>query len=251
MAKNLYAVLMVAAITLNSILGALFIGPDEFGPFMWSTFGAIMVAIAIYTRTVWIDSRGPTRMDVEFQPRASARHWVYWVAPILVTLTQLPMLLSGAFDDDMNVVVSALLFLMLAYMAMGLGVLATFLVMLPIEAIASGLIRVVQGKRDGVPALGWGLVGLLVIGGAIAYALGVRGGSGRGSAVIALLGIPGNYYVVSSGWLWVSRLAFALMAAIIVALVRLSQQERARKTVERLGAGVQRQGAQRKSKRKR
>ena len=228
--RNLYAGLMVAAITLNAILGAIYFGPENFGPFMWSNCGALLAGAAIYTRTALLNFSSGS--GVQFQPSptatptSTARHWVYGVSPILVTLALTPLLLSGAFDEDMNPVVSMLLFLMLAFCAVGLGLVAAFLVMMPIEAIGVGLIRLVQGKREGIPFLGWGVVGLLVVAVGVASSQSVEGG--RGAAMRAIWGLPGDYYVVSPGWLWGARLLLALLVAMTLTLVGMSQRERER-----------------------
>ena len=224
--RNLYAGLMVAAITLNAILGAIYFGPENFGPFMWSNCGALLVGAAIYTRTDLINFRSGQEVNVQYQPSSTARHWVYWLSPILVTLALGPHLLSGAFDEDMHPVVSMLLFLMLAFCAVGLGLVAAFLVMMPIEAIGVGLIRLVQGKREGIPFLGWGVVGLLVVTVGIACAKAVDGE--RGAALPAILGISGDYYVDSPNWVWFARLLLALGVAMTVALSGMSQRERER-----------------------
>ena len=230
--RNLYAGLMVAAITLNAILGAIYFGPENFGPFMWSNCGALLVGAAIYTRTALLNFSSGSGSGVQFQPSpaatptSTARHWVYGVSPILVTLALTPLLLSGAFDEDMNPVVSMLLFLMLAFCAVGLGLVAAFLVMMPIEAIGVGLIRLVQGKREGIPFLGWGVVGLLVVAVGVASSQSVEGG--RGAAMRAIWGLPGDYYVVSPGWLWGARLLLALLVAMTLTLVGMSQRERER-----------------------
>lgn len=224
--RNLYAGLMVAAITFNAILGAIYFGPENFGPFMWSNCGALLVGAAIYTRTDLINFRSGQEVNVQYQPSSTARHWVYWLSPILVTLVLSPLLLSGEFDGDMNPVVSMLLFLMLAFGAAGLGMVVTFLVMLPIEAIGVGVVRLVQGKREGIPFLGWGVVGLLVVAVGVASSQSVEGG--RGAAMRAIWGLPGDYYVVSPGWLWGARLLLALLVAMTLTLVGMSQRERER-----------------------
>ena len=199
---------------------------DESVAEIGGTFGVLMLIVAVYIRIWW--SR--TRHGGDDRTR------LLWYLPAAMSLVMAPALIAVAGDASRPWIVDLLLFALLAYAAALLGVLALVLLLLPLELLGRGALRLILGRPDG----GWllflgallALITTFVLVGAFALDDLPVGRPGHWSIVFALLGIPGSYTVASDALLWVARGLAVILTAMLLASAHFDGVRRERKAAD-------------------
>lgn len=228
--------LLVAALTLVVILAILLAlppGADESADEVTGAIVAIMVVIglqwALMLRLGWrVYDRPASR---RLRRKAPFRGW--WATPftpLLALALTLPWALDGVLGTRETLAEDLWLLFLLFVMAAGLGLLAVPAVLVPVEMLLRGVVRLVTARgpadrQEGTSYL-WGAFGIaalttfvLVVGAGADFDTGGR--AAWGSVVLALLGVPLGYDVRSPVLLWVGRVVlYAFLAYVVVEIVR-------------------------------
>lgn len=175
-----------------------------------ATFGALTLLVAIFIRIWWAPSAG----------KRTPAPKLIWFLPAAMTAIVSPALIAQA-DERTPPLMAISLFVLLAYGCLALGILVLTFVVLPLEAIGRGILRVATGKPDGGWLIFVGSLGLIITAWAITGAFALDdlppGRAGWLPIILALFGIPGAYTVASETLLWVTRglglLFFAMLFA--------------------------------------
>jgi hypothetical protein len=180
--------------------------------------GAVMTRVGLQVYLTASDSR--------LQRTPPYRVWVVTpFSPVLVLLAVLPWVLGGSFGPGHSVAGSLWLLFLLFVLAAGLGLLAVPAVLAPLELLGRGVGKVVRGTGARTRREGAGYVrGALYLGAITLFVLVVAGGvdlggSGRvawSSAVLAVLGLPGDHDVRNPALLWIGRAMLLVLAARFV-----------------------------------
>lgn len=232
----------IAALALGVVLALLVALPADAGPTsdaVTDVVLGIMLTLglqwAVALRLGWRVYALPA--DRRLRRRYPFRGWWFTPAtPVLATVLVLPWALDGVFGLGSTVAGDLWLLFLLFLMAALLGLLAVPAVLVPLELLVRGVVRLATARgradrRDGTGYL-WGAVCIgsltafvLVVGGGASFGTGGR--AAWGGVVLALLGVPAGYTVENPALLWVGRAMFAAVLAYVV--VEVVRRRRARR----------------------
>ncbi|MBD5784972.1 hypothetical protein IF650_02145 [Cellulosimicrobium terreum] len=197
--------------------------PDDLTAAIYGVMVSLGLQVMVSVRLLWILVMGPGSRRVRRKVPARVG-FVTAASPVLTLLVLVPWIVSGIFDGGEGA--SAWLLFLLLVLAAGFGLLATAVVLAPVEMAVRGVVAVVRGSGDrGRRADGWallrgaawlGALGLFVVGVGLAVD---QPGPGRGSwgvVVLAVVGLPGDYTVRYPVLLWAGR---AVLLALVVSVV--------------------------------
>ncbi len=214
----LLAVGVVAALAASVALGRL--PGDEQAGAIALVFGLLAILVAVCLRIWWA------------QDRLEGRIRLMWFLPAVVALVLAPAALAADRSGRDSPLVDVLLLVAAAYGAAILGLLVLVLVLVPLELLGRGILRLLTGRPDG----GWLIFGGTAI--ALVTTLGVVGAfalddlpAGRRGTIpvlFALLGIPSAYTVESEGLLWVARAIALVLVALLLASAHFGERRRER-----------------------
>lgn len=176
-----------------------------------ASFGLLMLLVAVYLR-IWY---------ARTQHGGDDRTRLIWYLPAAMALIIAPALVTVAGDASRPWIVDVLLFVLLAYAAALLGVLALLMFLLPLELLGRGALRLITGRPDGGWLLFWGAFGALlttlILVGAFALDDLPPGRAAMVPVICALLGLPAGYTVESEQLLWLARALVVLLTAMLLA----------------------------------
>jgi len=182
------------------------------------SFGVLMLLVAVYIRIWWARSGGGR----------DSRTRLMWYLPAAMTAIIAPGLLAADTGAQWPPFVDLLWFLAIAYTAALLGLIALFLLLLPLEALGRGIMRLVTGRPGGGWLLFWGTVGALlttfVFVGAFALDDLPPGRAGALPVLFALFG----YTVESELLLWIFRALALVLTAMLLASAHFGGRQRER-----------------------
>lgn len=196
------------------------LGVDAYDEAGNSAVWAVLMILALFSAIA-------TRYMLERSAKdvTSRKPWAIILSfPVAATLVMLPWLLGGILvDTETSVVMSILLWVLLAYVALLLGLLLIPFVVLPLELIGVGIISLLQGKyKNAKILLGIGLyiaaVTVFTIIGGLSISNVIVGQLGWIQVLFALFGLPAGYEIESLGLLWTARVIGLLLLAVPIAL---------------------------------
>lgn len=171
----------------------------------------------------WVEQQQP--------PLDKKAYLLLWLLPLVATIVMLPWLLTGFLaTEGITIFGSLCLWVLVAYLALTLGLLLMLVFVLPLELIGKGIVHVLKGDTlKGSWYATYGLLMLSIIAFSIVavFAIDVDRSfiPGAWKALLsALLGIPGSYEVINIGLLWMVRTLGLLIIALIAAVVSMKRQ---------------------------
>lgn len=150
--------------------------------------------------------------------------------PIIAILVLLPVIISGAFaTDDMGIVASGFLLLLVFAVALLLSPIVALLVIAPVELIVRGVVALVKGDkaRTGYLFIGGYIALFTVFAIIMSFAVDIDTVYPASTVPIiaSLLGLPANYSVENEALLWLGRLILAVLALSLIGFARFGNKK--------------------------
>lgn len=152
------------------------------------------------------------------------RGWrLTYFTPLLGFLILIPAISAGVFNDDSgNLVGPILMILLMNFGALLMGALVAAFIVAPVDFIIRGIVALIKGDTSRSGYIVFGVIILVIMTfilvGSAAVSPGTPYPVGSGQILIALLGLPGDYYVKSETLLWVARSIIVGLVAFFVGL---------------------------------
>ncbi len=186
--------------------------------------GALMLRHGFYEYAV-------KRSDAEHKLTPFHQWSFIWFLPLMATVVLLPWIFAGVFNSDDGVGVAGIFLLLSAifYIMFFLGFLVLPFIILPLELIGRGMIKVLRtGGKQGVPMLSVGgyiaLVTAFIFVGGFSIETDMPGRFSWPLIIYALFGLPSDgYQIVDSSLIWAARILGIIILAIPLGAWRISK----------------------------
>lgn len=180
------------------------------------------------------------------QENARTNHFFYGVrltffTPVIALVILLPWIVAGVFTaDDMGVVASGFILLLLLSVALLISPIVALLVIAPIKLIIRGVVGLLMPDKKQTGFLFIGAYIALFTTFAIMMAFAVDIDTVYPASTVplisSLLGIPANYDIINEGLLWVARLLLAVLIVSLIGFARFGNKKSPRKPRDSLVA---------------
>lgn len=218
--------LPIAAVVVISILASatplLSLVPGDGDGAGWVLSALVMPALAVAVAGVMWDQTVTRPRNLTGNPL----WWLLLVLPVGTFLAAIPGILLHPeyYDPPITVILTSALMVVIGML---IGPLIWFFLLMPGVRLIVGLIRWMMGRaplwQAFIPGILLLPLGALIILGPLAASGFGAGRAGGLSFLLALLGIPGSYDVVSPGLLWILR---GLVIATIIVWVLMTRSGR-------------------------
>lgn len=229
-----FVITVIGAIALAAIILTVLDPSDDNGISLW--IGVVGVPALAAMIAIGILGRQSNRFTVN----STVAWWMFGILPLGILLACVPMVIQHPdyfeADNIWSVLGFFLMMTLVIFIGYLLGALAWLLILVPLSFSFIAVRDLIQGKPFSatmaiLPVLLLSTAAIIIVGPMTLRGL-PPGRTALGEAMVAILGIPGDYVVAWEGGLWILRGLFLLIVVCIIWMIQLGKARKKAAQIE-------------------